>query len=113
MKAKGFEVLVKNVDGVYKVQTGAYSKKANAEAQLAKVKAAGFDAFITTKGGNSGAIAVGKTVKVKNTATKYATGQTIPGWVKGQKYTVQQINGSRALLKEITSWVNLGDLELS
>lgn len=61
----------------------------------------------------SGAIAVGKTVKVKNTATKYATGQTIPGWVKDQKYTVQQINGSRALLKEITSWVNLGDLDLS
>lgn len=62
---------------------------------------------------SSGAIAVGKTVKVKSTATKYATGQTIPGWVKGQKYTVQQINGSRALLKEITSWVNLTDLELS
>lgn len=98
---------------LYCVQTGAYSKKANAEAQLAKVKAAGFDAFITTNGGNSGAITVGKTVKVKSTATKYATGQTIPSWVKGQKYTVQQINGSRALLKEITSWVNLGDLELS
>lgn len=60
-----------------------------------------------------GTIAVGKTVKVKSTATKYATGQTIPNWVKGKKYTVQQINGSRALLKEITSWVNLGDLELS
>lgn len=113
MKAKGFEVLVKNVDGMYKVQTGAYSKKANADAQLAKVKAAGFDAFITTNGGSSGAFAVGKTVKVKSTATKYATGQTIPDWVKSQKYTVQQINGSRALLKEITSWVNLDDLELS
>lgn len=62
---------------------------------------------------SSGVIAVGKTVKVKSTATKYATGQTIPSWVKGQKYTVQQINGSRALLKEITSWVNIGDLELS
>ena len=62
---------------------------------------------------SSGTIAVGKTVKVKSTAAKYATGQTIPSWVKGQKYTVQQISGSRALLKEITSWVNLGDLELS
>ena len=32
---------------LYRVQVGAYSVKANAEAQLAKVKAAGFtDAFI-------------------------------------------------------------------
>ena len=66
MKAKGFEVLVKNVGGMYKVQTGAYSKKANAEAQLAKVKAAGFDAFITSNGGSaagSSEIAVGDTVQ--------------------------------------------------
>lgn len=34
-------------DGVlYRVQTGAYSKKANADAQLAKVKAAGFDTYM-------------------------------------------------------------------
>ena len=34
---------------LYRVQVGAYSVKANAEAQLAKVKAAGFaDAFITS-----------------------------------------------------------------
>lgn len=61
----------------------------------------------------AGTIAVGKTVKVKSTATKYATGQTIPSWVKTQKYTVQQINGTRALLKENTSWVNISDLELA
>lgn len=39
--------------GLYKIQTGAYSVKANAEAQLAKVKKAGFDAFITTTGGEA------------------------------------------------------------
>lgn len=61
----------------------------------------------------SGAITAGKTVKVKSTATKYATGQTIPSWVKGKTYTVQQIADSRALLKEITSWVNISDLELA
>lgn len=33
---------------LYRVQVGAYSKRANAEAQLAKLKAAGFDGFITT-----------------------------------------------------------------
>lgn len=34
---------------LYTVQVGAFSKKSNAEAQMAKLKAAGFDAFITTK----------------------------------------------------------------
>ena len=60
----------------------------------------------------SGSIAEGKTVKVKSSATKYATGQTIPSWVKSRKYTVQKIDGDRALLKEITSWVKVSDLEL-
>lgn len=60
-----------------------------------------------------GSIAEGKTVKVKSSATKYATGQTIPSWVKSRKYTVQKIDGDRALLKEITSWVKISDLELA
>ena len=34
---------------LYTVHVGAFSKKSNAEAQMAKLKAAGFDAFITTK----------------------------------------------------------------
>ena len=39
---------------LYRVQVGAYSNKANAEAQLKKIKAAGFtDAFITTTGGHT------------------------------------------------------------
>lgn len=33
---------------LYRVQVGAYSKKANADAMAAKLKAAGFDAYITT-----------------------------------------------------------------
>ena len=61
----------------------------------------------------SGSIEEGKTVKVKTSATKYATGQTIPSWVKSRKYTVQKIDGDRALLKEITSWVKVSDLELA
>lgn len=35
-----------NSSALYRVQTGAFSKKANAEAELKKVKAAGFDAII-------------------------------------------------------------------
>jgi len=54
---------------------------------------------------------VGQKVKVKKTATKYATGQTIPSWVKGQTYTVQQVKSDRVLLKEIISWVYKKDVE--
>ena len=36
---------------IYRVQIGAYSVKANAEKQLAKVKSAGFDAYITQLNG--------------------------------------------------------------
>ena len=37
---------VGGTDGLYRVQVGAYRKKANAEAMLAKLKKAGFDGFI-------------------------------------------------------------------
>lgn len=36
---------------LYRVQTGAYKQKANADAQLAKVKAAGFDTYMVQTGG--------------------------------------------------------------
>ena len=43
------EAPVENTSGtLYRVQVGAYSVKANAEAMLAKLKKAGFDGFITS-----------------------------------------------------------------
>ncbi len=53
----------------------------------------------------------GKVVKVKDTATNYATGEKIPAWVKGKKYTVYQIGKGKVLLKEIMSWVKIVDIE--
>ncbi|MEN2465617.1 N-acetylmuramoyl-L-alanine amidase [Ornithinibacillus sp. JPR2-1] len=50
-------------------------------------------------------------VKVKKSAKKYATGENIPNWVKGKKYTIQQIKADRVLLKEIMSWVYKKDVE--
>ena len=47
LKAAGFDSIIKNIDGLYKVQIGAYSKKVNATVMLAKVKLKGFNAFIT------------------------------------------------------------------
>ncbi len=62
-------------------------------------------------GGGSGVITVGSTVKI--TGEKYATGQTIPGWVKSTTHKVSEISGDRALLGRdggICSWVYLRDL---
>lgn len=63
-----------------------------------------------TSPGATGSVTVGSKVKV--VGTHYATGQEVPGWVKQNTYTVQQVNGDRALLQEITSWVYIKDLQL-
>ena len=64
-------------------------------------------------GGGSGVLTGGSTVKVSG--AKYATGQTIPGWVKSTTHKVSEISGDRALLGRdggICSWVYLKDLTL-
>lgn len=49
--------------------------------------------------------------KVRTTGTYYATGQKIPAWVKLKTYTIRKINGNRALLHPIVSWVYLNELK--
>ena len=46
LKAAGFDNFMVKKGGLYKIQVGAYSVKANAEAMQKKLKAAGFDAII-------------------------------------------------------------------
>ena len=61
--------------------------------------------------GASTGLFTGKTVKVKSSASKYATGEPIPNWVKGQNYTIYQVGNGKVLLKEIMSWVYSADVE--
>lgn len=97
-------------DGVlYRVQVGAYRVRANAEAQLAKVKAAGFtDAFITTSGTAADPapapkpepvkeIKVGSIVKVKQGATDY-NGNGLASFVYNRNHEVVQLDGNRAVI---------------
>lgn len=60
-------------------------------------------------------ISVGSKVKIKQSASRYCTGQKIPNSIKGKTYTVMQVKTSKypngILLKEIMSWVNKSDLE--
>lgn len=56
-------------------------------------------------------IKIGDKVKVKTTATHYATGQSIASFVKGSTYEVTKINANKLLLSDITSWVWDYDVE--
>ena len=50
-------------------------------------------------------ISVGDKVKVKATATHYATGQSMASFVKGSAYEVTKVDGNKLLLSDIVSWV--------
>lgn len=53
---------------------------------------------------------------VKPTGKRYATGQTIPRWVKERKHRVSQIKGNRVLLGHpngINRWVYLSEVSLA
>lgn len=50
-------------------------------------------------------IYVGDKVKVKSTATHYATGQSMASFVKGSTYEVTKVDGNKLLLSDIVSWV--------
>ena len=60
---------------------------------------------------NSNTIQVGS--KVQIIGSNYATGQTVPSWAKSKTYTISKIDGNKALIKEITSWVYISDLKLA
>lgn len=54
---------------------------------------------------NASAFKVGDKVKVKTSATHYATGQSIASFVKGSKYEVTKVDGNKLLLSTINSYV--------
>ncbi|MFQ6896498.1 MAG: N-acetylmuramoyl-L-alanine amidase [Turicibacter sp.] len=58
-----------------------------------------------TTSSTSTAVKVGDKVKVKTTATHYATGQSIASFVKGSTYEVTKVDGNKLLLSTINSYV--------
>ena len=108
--------------GLYRVQVGAYTQKANAEAMLARLKKAGFDAIIVTESAAPAAapapakpaIKKGSKVKVKSGAKDY-DGRTLASFVYNTVYDVIEIKGDRAVIgkgKAVTAAVNTKDLTL-
>jgi hypothetical protein len=62
------------------------------------------------KVGSKAKLKVGSKVRV--IGNTYATGQSVPTWVKNNTYTVQQIDGDKVLLKEIVSWMFKKDIQI-
>lgn len=54
---------------------------------------------------------VGERVRVKESATQYATGQALAWFVKGSIYEVTKVAGDQLLLSDIMSWVWMDDVE--
>ncbi|WP_286164870.1 MULTISPECIES: hypothetical protein [Clostridia] len=53
---------------------------------------------------------VGQKVTVKKSASKFATGESIADFVKGNSYKVKQVKSDRVLLDGIMSWVYKSDV---
>ena len=54
---------------------------------------------------------VGMTVKVNFSSSVYATGETIPDWIKGTSYKIVEKSGDKVLLDGIMSWISVYDVE--
>ena len=57
-------------------------------------------------------IKAGDTVKVNFSADKWATGESIPQYIKGQSYKVLAVDGDRLLLDGVNSWINRKNAEI-
>lgn len=54
---------------------------------------------------------IGMTVKVNFSSSNYATGESIPDWVKGTSYKIIEKSGDKVLLDGIMSWLSVYDVE--
>lgn len=97
VKNSGIDALIIQEDKMFKVQAGLYRVKANADAQLMRVRAAGFDSFIKTINQapkEEKKLEVGAVVTVLKNVTY--TGQQFR--VYYDKYDVLEISGDRVVI---------------
>ncbi|WP_127849496.1 LysM peptidoglycan-binding domain-containing protein [Lacticaseibacillus hulanensis] len=77
-----------------------------------KTKTAAVKSGLTANKAKKSAIATGYTVKVNFGTKKWANGASMPNWVPGKTYKVQQIKGDRILLAGILSWIDRSNVEI-
>ena len=91
-------------DMLYKVQVGAFAKKANAEKLLAELKSKGYNGFIVEVDDRkedtpapTPTVAAGSKVKIKAGAKDY-NGNSLASFVYEREYKVKEISGKRAVI---------------
>lgn len=77
-----------------------------------KTKTAAVKSGLTANKAKKSAIADGYTVKVNFGTKKWANGASMPNWVPGKTYKVQQVKGDRVLLAGIISWIDRSNVEI-
>lgn len=63
-----------------------------------------------SSGGSTNDFTVGNMAKIKKSAKRFATGETIASHAKGKSYKIIQTKGNQVLLDSIMSWVYKKDL---
>ncbi|MFT8324788.1 MAG: LysM peptidoglycan-binding domain-containing protein [Oenococcus sicerae] len=58
------------------------------------------------------AIKVGDKIKVNFGTKTWANGVSMPSWVAGSTYTIQQVSGNNVLLAGILSWISKSNVEI-
>lgn len=109
---------------LYRVQVGAFANKENAERLAKELKDKGYPVFIPNSNDTPAIkqsapqpapaaprpLRAGDRVRLNTSASRYATGESIPASRKGKTYTVQQTRSGQVLLKEIVSWAHNKDV---
>lgn len=99
------ERAVRNFQTAYKLTVDGIAGP-KTQAKLAEVLAATYEPEQKEK------FQEGDKVRVKDSVKTYATGQEVPGWVKGNTYEIIRLDEEKALLNQIISWFRFEDLEL-
>lgn len=102
---------------LYRVQTGAYSVKANAEKTMASLKSKGFDAFITTESGTAASTSevttfnIGNKVKLASGAPSYGTSKQFASWVYSSTLYLRELSGNRAVISTLKTGAITGAVD--
>ena len=108
--AKRYSRSTKTIGDVYKGKTYTVQQVGKDDALIKELYSWVKLKDLTTSTG-SRSFKVGDVVTVKKSADRYATGQTIAGFVKGNTYKVKRVGEGKVLLSGINSWVKTSDVK--
>src|SRR5690625_1274817 len=102
------------IDNLYRVNGSLQYRVQNSKGDLFYITAS--DKYVKVVGNSkkqskSKTLKVGQTVTLQNSASRFATGETIASHAKGKRYKIIQVKSDRVLLDSIMSWVKKSDVQ--